>query len=46
MKAHKKEQYNNIEEKVSHDKSEQKYGENIIKGRKGWLFDVGTLVTK
>ena len=40
----KQEQYNNIWEKLSNDKYEQKYGGNIKKARKGSLFGVGTLV--
>ena len=33
-------------EQGSNDKSEQKYGGNITKGRKGCLFGVVTLVLK
>ena len=44
MLIYKQEQYNNIQEKVRNDKSEQKYGGNITKGIKGCLFGVGTIV--
>ena len=46
METSKYEQYNNIEEKISNDKSEKKYGGNITKLGKGCLFGVDTLVLK